>query len=479
MTYHRHRLPINLFKVLDLCLIVASFGLSTAVIVHADHKLTLLAFLSMRTRTINFLIFMFALILCHVIFQMFGLYHSQRLSSKRSEVADVVKAVTLSTACLLVFGLLYSIRMFTPQFLVTLWILTAAIVATSRFVLRAGLERVRAHGRNLRYILILGTNTRAVEFARELQSNPESGYRLAGFVDDDWHGMAMFKESGFRVVSDFDGLAEFLRRNVVDEAVVYLPFGSLYRLWSEFARLFADHGIIVRLNSDSLGLSNAMWRQEDVDGSHYIATRTGAGEGWPLVAKRALDILFSAVLLLLFAPFLVVVAIAIKLTSAGDVFFLQQRVGLNKRRFKIIKFRTMVPDAERLIAALETKNEVDGPAFKIKNDPRITPIGRFLRRTSIDELPQLINVLKGDMSLVGPRPLPVRDYEGFCEDWQRRRFSVKPGITCLWQVNGRNGIPFKQWMELDLQYIDEWSLWLDMKILLRTVPTVVRGTGAA
>jgi lipopolysaccharide/colanic/teichoic acid biosynthesis glycosyltransferase len=139
----------------------------------------------------------------------------------------------------------------------------------------------------------------------------------------------------------------------------------------------------------------------------------------------------------------------------------------------------MVPDAERLMPALESRNEVSGPVFKIRNDPRITPVGRFLRRTSIDELPQLINVLKGDMSLVGPRPLPVRDYEGFNEDWQRRRFSVKPGITCLWQVNGRSEISFDQWMLLDLQYMDEWSLWLDLKILARTVPAVMRGSGAA
>jgi lipopolysaccharide/colanic/teichoic acid biosynthesis glycosyltransferase len=145
----------------------------------------------------------------------------------------------------------------------------------------------------------------------------------------------------------------------------------------------------------------------------------------------------------------------------------------------MFKFRTMVPNAEKLLSALEKQNEVTGPVFKIKNDPRITPIGKFLRRSSIDELPQLLNVLLGDMSLVGPRPLPVRDYEGFNEDWQRRRFSVKPGITCLWQVNGRSEISFDQWMLLDLQYMDEWSLWLDLKILIKTVPAVFRGAGAA
>jgi lipopolysaccharide/colanic/teichoic acid biosynthesis glycosyltransferase len=180
----------------------------------------------------------------------------------------------------------------------------------------------------------------------------------------------------------------------------------------------------------------------------------------------------------LVSPLLVMVAILIKLTSAGPVLFVQKRLGLNKRHFTVYKFRTMAVDAERRISEIEHLNEVSGPVFKIRNDPRITPIGRFLRKTSIDELPQLFNVLVGDMSLVGPRPLPLRDYEGFNKDWQRRRFSVRPGITCLWQVEGRSSIPFERWMELDLQYIDKWSLWLDVRILLRTIPAVLKGLGA-
>jgi lipopolysaccharide/colanic/teichoic acid biosynthesis glycosyltransferase len=154
-------------------------------------------------------------------------------------------------------------------------------------------------------------------------------------------------------------------------------------------------------------------------------------------------------------------------------------VGLNKRQFVMYKFRTMIPNAEKAQEQLLALNEMTGPVFKIKNDPRVTPIGRFLRKTSLDELPQLWNVLTGDMSLVGPRAMSVRDYQFFSEDWQRRRFSVRPGITCLWQVNGRNSIPFEQWMQLDMQYIDKWSLWLDLKILARTIPAVLKGSGAA
>jgi len=281
----------------------------------------------------------------------------------------------------------------------------------------------------------------------------------------------------FRLVWIVD--IDFLRRNVVDEVAVYLPFGSFYRHSSEVALLCEQHGITMRFNSDIFGSKNTRWRAEEFDGDQYVATYTLHSELWPYTIKRLLDITVAACALLVFAPILLVAAIGIKLSSPGPVFFLQERLGISKRRFKIYKFRTMVPNAEKLMAALEKDNEATGPVFKMKNDPRITRFGRALRKSSIDELPQLFNVLKGDMSLVGPRPLPVRDYEGFNEDWQRRRFSVKPGITCLWQVNGRSGISFDQWMLLDLQYMDEWSLWLDLKILAKTVPAVIRGEGAA
>jgi exopolysaccharide biosynthesis polyprenyl glycosylphosphotransferase len=301
---------------------------------------------------------------------------------------------------------------------------------------------------------------------------------LLGFVDDDWQGANGLKAAGFGVVSDFAGLAEYLRRNVVDEVAMFLPIGSFYRHAVQVATLCEQHGIMMRFNPDIFGLKITRWRAEDFDGAEHLATYSISRELWPRTVKRMIDIAMASTALVLVFPVLMITAIAIKLTSPGPVLFLQERVGLNKRRFKMFKFRTMVQGAESLMADLEKQNEATGPVFKMKNDPRITPIGKFLRRSSIDELPQLLNVLKGDMSLVGPRPLPIRDYEGFNEDWQRRRFSVMPGMTCLWQVGGRSGISFNQWMMLDLRYMDEWSLWLDLKILALTVGAVVRGVGA-
>jgi len=192
-----------------------------------------------------------------------------------------------------------------------------------------------------------------------------------------------------------------------------------------------------------------------------------------------LDLLIAGTALVALFPLLILVAIVIKLDSKGPVFFIQKRVGYNRRLFSLIKFRTMVVNAEARLKEIEHLNEKQGPIFKIRNDPRLTRVGRWLRKTSVDEFPQFINVVLGDMSLVGPRPLSLRDAVGLEEAWQKRRFSVKPGITGLWQVSGRSNLSFEQWMRLDVEYIDQWSLTLDCQILLRTVPAVITGNGVA
>jgi lipopolysaccharide/colanic/teichoic acid biosynthesis glycosyltransferase len=200
--------------------------------------------------------------------------------------------------------------------------------------------------------------------------------------------------------------------------------------------------------------------------------------GWRHGTKRAIDVAVAATSLLLMLPIMLLVALAVRMTSAGPVFFRQERIGLNERPFRIYKFRTMVPDAEERLGELKEKNETGGAAFKMKNDPRVTPLGKILRRWSLDELPQLLNVLVGDMSLAGPRPLTVSDYQELSNTQYRRRFDVKPGITCLYQISGRSLLSFDEWMLLDLRYVDEWSLWLDLKILAKTVPVVFSGAGA-
>jgi len=210
-----------------------------------------------------------------------------------------------------------------------------------------------------------------------------------------------------------------------------------------------------------------------------IVFRTTPALSWALLIKGFIDFVGALILLIATSPLFLIAAIGIRFTSPGPVFFRQQRAGRHGRPFMMFKFRSMHSDAEMRRAELESFNEMTGPVFKVTKDPRVTPFGRWLRKTSIDELPQLINVLRGDMSLVGPRPLPIYEVEKFENTAQRRRLSVKPGLTCLWQVSGRNEVSsFHDWVRLDLDYIDNWSLWLDFKILLKTIPTVLLGFGA-
>ncbi|MEW6159482.1 MAG: sugar transferase [Verrucomicrobiota bacterium] len=218
---------------------------------------------------------------------------------------------------------------------------------------------------------------------------------------------------------------------------------------------------------------------DDLYGRPMLVFRSTPEESWQNLAKQMMDVVGAFCALALLGIPLLIIAALIKLTSPGPVLFRQQRSGLNGRPFTMLKFRSMVTNAEQLKQELEALNEMSGPVFKVTNDPRVTPIGRFLRRYSVDEFPQLINVLRGEMSLVGPRPLPVDEVQRFDDLAHRRRLSVKPGLTCLWQVSGRNNVrDFKDWVRLDLEYIDNWSLWLDLKILVRTIPVVVLGTGA-
>jgi exopolysaccharide biosynthesis polyprenyl glycosylphosphotransferase len=218
---------------------------------------------------------------------------------------------------------------------------------------------------------------------------------------------------------------------------------------------------------------------DDFYGRPVMVFRTTPEASWQSVAKRAMDFVGAIVALLLLSLPLALVSLLIKLSSPGPVLFHQMRSGLNGAPFTLYKFRTMVTNAEQLKHELEAMNEMRGPVFKVTKDPRITPLGKILRRYSIDEFPQLFNVLRGEMSLVGPRPLPVDEVRRFNDLSHRRRLSVRPGLTCLWQVSGRNQIiEFKDWVRLDLEYIDNWSLWLDLKILVRTIPVVLLGTGA-
>jgi exopolysaccharide biosynthesis polyprenyl glycosylphosphotransferase len=475
----RRKLLLNAFKLFDLALMILAFMTAAVVVVYQNYTITVSELFSMRVKIHNFAIFALFIVVWHLIFSLLGLYESRRLSNSWDEIVGVIKASSLGTFVILISTIIFRIVLVSYLFLVVFWVVSTCAIVASRLILRVTLAFIRKHGRNLRQVVIVGTGSRAVEFARWLVARPELGYRITGFADHHWDGMDAFQRSGYALACDLGGLAQFLRTNVVDEVVLALPFRSMHDQASRIATTCEEQGITVRVLTHIFDLKLAHSSVEELEDDPLIIQSRGWADGWPVFIKRILDFTISFILTALFLPVLAVAAILVKLTSPGPVLFVQKRLGLNKRLFNVYKFRTMAADAEKRLHEVEHLNQVSGPVFKVWNDPRITPIGRFLRRASIDELPQLFNVLKGDMSLVGPRPLPVRDYEGFSKDWQRRRLSVKPGITCLWQIRGRSSIPFEKWMELDLQYIDEWSLWLDCQILLRTIPAVLRGLGAA
>ena len=475
----RRKILLKAFKLFDLLVMVFAFGLATLAVQYQTSTVPLEQLIGMRVKIQNFGLFIGLLLAWYLIFSLFGLYHSRRFSSRWEEVRDVIKATTLGTFAVLAASVLFPISLINTVFLLIFWAVSTLTTILSRLALRYILVKFRLHGHNLRHMLIVGTNPRALKFARNIEAKPELGYRIIGFVDDDYGENGVFKNSGYPLVSSLNDFPSYLRVHVVDEVCIHLPLKSRYDQASRIVALCQEQGIVVRFLSNIFNLKAGQSEAGHFDEAPVITLSTGAMKGLPILLKRALDFSLSLILLIILSPFFLVISILIKITSPGTIFFIHDRVGLNKRRFPLIKFRTMIPNAEEKMAELEERNEVCGPVFKIKNDPRITKIGKFLRKTSIDELPQLWNVLKGDMSIVGPRPLPVRDYNGFDEDWHRRRFSVRPGITCLWQVNGRSNTSFDKWMQLDMEYIDKWSLALDFKILFKTVPAVLRGSGAA
>ena len=281
---------------------------------------------------------------------------------------------------------------------------------------------------------------------------------------------------GYRVIGRLQDIPFLVNRLVIDRVIFVVPRLWLHRI-EDALQACEEVGVSSSISLDLYNLHIAQTRQTDFNGYPLLEFETFHAQEWQLFIKRLIDIAISAVMLFLFSPLMVLVAILIKITSRGPVFFKQIRCGLNGRKFIFFKFRSMVANADELKNDLMQHNEMDGPVFKMKRDPRITPFGHFLRRTSIDELPQLFNVLKGDMSIVGPRPPLVNEVENY-QIWQRRRLSLKPGITCIWQVSGRNKIGFDQWMKMDLDYIDHWSLLLDAKILIRTIFVVLIGYGA-
>jgi len=411
----------------------------------------------------------------------------QRLFSSRR--GDPLPAILASVAKVLVFSLFFSgfVMVFVPryqterEYLVYFCAATLFNILMFRLILRLFLWSIRQRGYNYQQVLLVGANPRTEPLVETLLRGTRYGYQIIGVLDDDAQRAKGLEKFGIPYLGDFQALEQLLVENVVDEVYISLPVRSHYETIVSIAHLCEGVGVPVRVRllADLFPVHIASSHFLLLEGVPILSISPIPEAYLQLFFKRVLDFTVATLGLIILAPLLFLpVAIAIKLESKGPVLFNQLRVGVNGRLFKMLKFRSMVENAEAQREELEQLNEADWPVFKIRNDPRITRAGRFIRRYSIDEFPQLVNVWLGQMSLVGPRPPIPGEVDSYTWD-QRRRLSVKPGMTGLWQVSGRSDVSFQEWVEMDLEYIDDWSLWLDLRILLKTVFAVIEGQGAS
>jgi exopolysaccharide biosynthesis polyprenyl glycosylphosphotransferase len=305
----------------------------------------------------------------------------------------------------------------------------------------------------------------------KLREQAEWGIKIIGHLDPD-PARVGWKVLDAPVIGTIDDIHQILKEHVVDEIIIAIP-RSLLADAEPIAYACEEEGIKLRFMADVFSLHVARVRLTQAGDLPLLNLEPVAQDEVALLIKRCFDLTVTLLSMPVVLPLMAIIAIAIKLDSPGPVLFVQQRVGLKKRQFPMMKFRSMCDRAEDKLCEVEHLNEAEGPIFKITDDPRITRVGRFIRKTSLDELPQLFNVIRGEMSLVGPRPMSIRDVDLFDKGIQRKRFSVKPGLTCIWQISGRSNLPFEKWLELDLQYIENWCLWLDFKILFKTIPVVL------
>ena len=412
------------------------------------------------------------------VFWFVGLYRLRARWSLAADVRDVAKA-TFITAGVAAALLYFSHQGEVSRVLfVFLFIAQGTISITSRFILRLWFAAQRGRGRNASYMLVVGDGSLARAFAEAVERRAALGIRVVGFLSvpqGDVMPVEGTRPPGWTsrrpILGTIAELQDVFHNRVIDEVGVCLPPAASHLLEPVVA-LAASEGKTVRVPSDAEEsvLNGAL--QEEFEGFLVRSVVHDGQREVELVAKRLVDIIGAAAGLILLSPLLIATAVAIRIVDGSPVLFQQVRVGRHGRPFTILKFRSMVADAETQFASLAADSDTSGAAFKLEHDPRVTRLGRFLRASSIDELPQLLNVLRGEMSLVGPRPAPPREVQLY-DIWHRRRLSMRPGMTGLWQVQSRIDEHFDARAELDLRYIDQWSIWTDLAILLRTIPAVL------
>jgi exopolysaccharide biosynthesis polyprenyl glycosylphosphotransferase len=402
----------------------------------------------------------------------FNIYEKLDSAHPRVVLRDTFRQCAMGAICVVVAEYVLRLdlsRTFVALFAVYAWILLCLFRLNAARVIGA----VRREFGTAHFVMVVGSTERAHQLGRALEQSSDYGIRLMGFLDE---APGEIQLSRTYEQYPLSRLRELLRGQVIDEIIFAVDSGKLSEMEEVFL-LCDEEGVRTRVVVDFFPHVNSQVYLDRLGSTPLLTFSAAPHDEIRLLLKRAIDVLLAAASLVLLLPFMLLIALLIRLTSPGPAIFRQERCGLNGRRFTFYKFRSMCDNAEEMKASLMHMNQ-KSTAFKIPNDPRLTGIGRILRKFSIDEWPQLWNVLKGDMSLVGPRPAVPEEVEIY-QQWQRRRLRMRPGLTCLWAVAGRDKLDFETWMKLDMQYIDTWSLALDWKIMLRTIPRVLTGRGAS
>jgi len=459
--------------ILDIILINLSFFMAYQL------RFEVLSFITAETVPIfdQYLrVLIFITLIWLAVFKLVGLYDKRKFHNLLDELASLFLGVTLSTLILL--GLLFLYQEFWVSRLVVVnaWWIAFVLLALERILINGFMILLQKRGWGIKNVLIVGAGEMGQLLALKLSSEGLS-YRPIAFLDDDPAKIGQIYH-GIKVVDkvEISKIKEIIEKNKVEELLIAsykIPVEKVLDIITECEKYQIEFKIVPGV----LELIASRLDIDELGGLPLLTVSEIQLKGFNAVIKRTSDIVFSGAGILALSPFFIIFAALVKITSSGPVLFRQKRIGMDGKPFNMFKFRSMVKDAEKLFPELEPLSETEGHIFKMKNDPRITPLGKFMRRFSVDEFPQLFNVFLGNMSLVGPRPPLPHEVEKY-NSWHKKRLRVRPGITGLWQVSGRSLLPFEEMVRLDIYYIENWSLWQDFKILLKTIPVVLFGTGA-
>jgi exopolysaccharide biosynthesis polyprenyl glycosylphosphotransferase len=415
------------------------------------------------------------LLILPISFRFSGVYPYRRGRSLIEETYTIATATTAGVMVMIIAILFFRPLLYSRLIFFYTAILVTLFLGVGRFVLQLALDYLRNYGVGVRRVILVGAGDVGRMVMRTVVARPDYGYQLIGFLDD--NPAKGFTNIGpYRALGPVDNLSQVLEVETVDTVIICLPWQS-HRMIQRLLRTCDQSAVRAQVVPDLFQLTKNQVYVEELNGIPLISNRDVSIQGWNLIIKRASDLFFGVVGGLLTLPLCGLIALAIKLDSPGPVFYTHTRIGRNGVPFRCYKFRSMVEGAANMQEDLGELNEATGPLFKLRNDPRVTRIGRWIRRFSLDELPQIINVLRGEMSWVGPRPNLPDEVEQY-QEWHKKRLTVSPGITGMWQVSGRSDLTFDEMVLLDIYYVENWNLMMDLGILLRSIPAILRARGA-